>query len=140
MPNPVNLKLTSNKRLMVLFDEGRPKFIKKADEAKWRARIDAHRSQQSTSSPHTHKKEQEVHMPHNSQSLTRPLPSSSTNIRLQSHVDLDYNEQDLGWILRGMIEKARGCGPDPHRMFHEEVKPTLDPRTEKLLELGREVF
>ncbi len=75
------------------------------------------------------------------ESLKQTVPQASTDIRLQGHIELDYDGRDLGFILRGFVEKARDCGPDPHTIFmKEEHCQKQDPREAKLMELGRELF
>ena len=74
--------------------------------------------------------------------LTTTNASTSTSVRLKGRVELDYSAKDLGWILRGMVERARGCGPDPHEMFmaDETCNDDRSPHQEKLMEMGRELF
>jgi murein DD-endopeptidase MepM/ murein hydrolase activator NlpD len=73
--------------------------------------------------------------------LKAEATSTSTSVRLHGHVELDYDEKQLGWIVRGFVEAARGMGPDPTRMFEPACEPDQErTRNEKLLELGREIF
>lgn len=74
--------------------------------------------------------------------LTTTEGATSTSVRLKGRVELDYSAKDLGWILRGFVERARGCGPDPHAMFMEDEACNDDrtPHQEKLMEMGRELF
>lgn len=74
--------------------------------------------------------------------LTADKASTSTSVRLKGRIELDYSPRDLGFILRGFVERARGCGPDPHSMFlpEESCASKSSPHEEKLLEMGRELF
>ena len=164
---PVNIVKDGN-RFNVVFDGGSRRFIKRADLDEWKAKVDAYWASLPSSPPNAppnspsptspvrpapaRPSRKDVPMPVSERPSTRTAQkngtltvssgSTSTSVRLKGRVELDYSPRDLGFILRGFVERARGCGPDPHSMFlpAESCEPESSPHEEKLLEMGSELF
>jgi len=150
---PVNI-IKGKKSFRVVFETGQQRFIAKRDLAKWQAAVDAYWA----------KKDDKPEPP--SSSMTNPKPegcdaskggtmptkkqtpaaastsTTSTHLRLKTRAEFDYDPHDLGYVLRGVVEHARGCGPDPLDIFmpKHEVTPSETPHQAKLKEMGRELF
>jgi murein DD-endopeptidase MepM/ murein hydrolase activator NlpD len=132
---PTQLHRSSDGRFYVTFEHGRLLWISHDDVDAWRKRIEEHQGVASTKRSSKSK----------GSSTSAPAATSSTTLRMSGRVDLDYDERELGWILRGFVEAARGGGPqqDPARIF--ESRDDDDSAKErakhaKLLDLGRELF
>lgn len=69
---------------------------------------------------------------------TRRAAPGSARVSVRGQAEIDFNERQVGTILRGFIEAARGKKDDPARLFGDAPEA---PRADAmLLELGREVF
>jgi hypothetical protein len=70
----------------------------------------------------------------------RRSSTSSASVSVRGHAEIDFNERQLGHVLRGFVEAARGDGGrgDVDRMFGEAPSPSHEEAL--LLDLGRELF
>lgn len=151
---PINIVQDGN-RCNVVFEGGSRRFIKRADLDEGKAKVDAYWAARPPPSPcPTPTTDPPLPKPKAPPRKDPPMPqtktgtltasntSATTSVRLKGRVELDYSPRDLGFVLRGFVERARGCGPDPHSMFlpEESCDKKSSPHEEKLLEMGRELF
>jgi len=159
---PTNI-IKGKKNYRVVFEGGQQRFIAKKDLAMWTKRVDDYWANKSGSestekskprppssrTPEPKPKQQDGccaskggAMPTKKGTMTTSKSSTTTNLRLEGRAELDYDPRDLAYVLRGFVEHARGCGPDPSDIFRpkEERAPSSTPHQERLKEMGRELF
>jgi murein DD-endopeptidase MepM/ murein hydrolase activator NlpD len=76
---------------------------------------------------------------HRSSSSSSPS-SAAASVSVRGHAEIDFNERQLGQVLRGFVNAARGDGApgDVDRMFGDTPAPSREEGL--LLDLGRELF
>jgi len=157
---PTNI-IRGKKAYRVVFESGQQRFIAKKDLAMWTKRVDDYWANKSGSESTEKSKPRPPSstavaakpkdgccaskggaMPTKKGTMTTSKSSTTTNLRLEGRAELDYDPRDLAFVLRGFVEHARGCGPDPSDIFRpkNERAPTSTPHQEKLKEMGGELF
>lgn len=72
---------------------------------------------------------------------TRRRRAPAAHVAVRGHFELDFNERQVGWILRGFIETARNKRDDVARLFGTDERAASERREHSLLlELGEELF
>lgn len=116
---PVGLTKDKRGRPMLVLDNGLRRFIKKADVAMWERRLEGG---DGTNMGQGGKK--------------------TTTVRHHTKREIDHRPRELGWVLRGFVEHARGVGrhKNPADIFEppEERDASRDAHEDQL-ELGREL-
>jgi len=116
---PVGLTQDKRGRPMLVLDNGLRRFIKKADVAMWKRKFGK-----------------------SSGTKTSTRSSKTTTVQHVTKREIDHRPRELGWILRGFIEHARGVGrrTDPANIFEPpDDKDARRDAHEDQLELGREL-
>lgn len=124
MPRRPKIHTAKNGRKYVLAPSGRPRFISKAEE---KAISCGEVIDVPAKAPR--------------RSVTRRRAAPSPNLKMKTRYELDFNERQLGWILRGFIETARGRTDDLNRLFGPDDDASQERIAHSLLlELGEELF
>ncbi len=116
---PVGLTHDKRGRPMLVLDTGMRRFIKKADVPMWERKFGK-----------------------SGGSKVRTKNKKTTTVRHVTKHEIDHRPRDLGWILRGFIEHARGVGrrSDPSDIFEPpDDKDTRRDAHEDQIEMGREL-
>lgn len=116
---PANVHIAKNGRYYVRLPGGQTKFISEA-EARKLMNVDRPARPARTAPPR------------------RPAgTTAAARVTVSGAPEIDFNERQVGTILRGYIDAARGKGSDPARLFGDA--PEAPARDQLLLELGREL-
>jgi len=114
---PVGITHDKRGKPMLVLDNGMRRFIKQTDVAMWERKFGGAGAKPSSA-------------------------RKSTSVRQVTKREIDHKPRDLGWILRGFIEHARGVGrhSDPSDIFEppDERDTRRDAHADQL-ELGREI-
>lgn len=116
---PVGLTHDKRGRPMLVLDNGMRRFIKKTDVAMWERKFGG-----------------------SGGTKTSTRSKKTTTVRHVTKREIDHRPRELGWILRGFIEHARGVGrrTDPSDIFEPpDDKDTRRDAHEDQLEMGREL-